>query len=72
MVSLSCKQRENRSRSCELGRLSFASQESGTGTAPTHTMTQFGITLADDEGNYATWGEQVTDEEYNRVDSSKI
>ncbi len=42
------------------------------GAAPTHTMTQFGITLADDEGNYATWGEQVTDDEYNRVDSSKI
>ncbi len=42
------------------------------GAAPTHTMTQFGITLADDEGNYATWGEQVTDDEYKRVDSSKI
>ena len=42
------------------------------GAAPNHTMTQFGITLADDEGDYATWGERVTDEEYNRVDSSKI
>ena len=42
------------------------------GAAPNHTMTQFAITLADDAGAYATWGEQVTDDEYSRFDSSKI
>lgn len=42
------------------------------GAAPTHTMTQFAVTFAEDEGDYAIWGEQVTDEEYNRFDSSEI
>ncbi len=42
------------------------------GAAPTRTMTQFAVTVADGAGAYAIWGEQVTDEEYNRFDPSKV
>lgn len=34
------------------------------GAAPGHVMTQFAVTGADDSRAYATWGDQVTDEEY--------
>ena len=42
------------------------------GATPIHTMTQLAVTVADDEGDYATWGEHVTDDEYNRFDASKV
>ena len=42
------------------------------GAAPNHTMTQLAVTPADSAGVYAAWGEQVTDDEYNRFDASKI
>ncbi len=34
------------------------------GAAPTRFMTHIAIHQADDEGNVATWGDHVTDEEY--------
>jgi quercetin dioxygenase-like cupin family protein len=34
------------------------------GAAPNSLMTHVAVHQADDEGNVATWGEQVTDEEY--------
>lgn len=42
------------------------------GAAPSHTMTQFAITFANDEGEYATWGQQVTDEEYSQFDAKQL
>lgn len=42
------------------------------GAAPNHTMTQLAVTSADSAGAYATWSEQVTDDEYNRSDASKV
>ena len=34
------------------------------GTAPNRFMTHLAIVEVDDEGNSATWGEHVSDEEY--------
>lgn len=34
------------------------------GAAPGTTMTQLAVTPADEHGEYAEWGRQVTDEEY--------
>ena len=34
------------------------------GAAPSRLMPHLAILEADDEGNFATWGEHVTDEEY--------
>jgi quercetin dioxygenase-like cupin family protein len=44
------------------------------GAAPNHTMTQFAITQADDNGEYAVWGENVTDQEYDNhsIDVKKL
>jgi quercetin dioxygenase-like cupin family protein len=38
------------------------------GAAPHSTMTQFAVTPATADGEYAVWGDQVTDEEYGRWD----
>src|SRR5438552_4057239 len=40
-------------------------EEHWHGAAPTRFMTHIAILEVDDEGNNATWGDHVTDEEYN-------
>jgi quercetin dioxygenase-like cupin family protein len=39
-------------------------EEHWHGAAPDHFMTHIAIVDVDDEGNAATWGDHVTDEEY--------
>jgi quercetin dioxygenase-like cupin family protein len=39
-------------------------EEHWHGAAPSRFMTHLAMLLVDDEGNPATWGEHVTDEEY--------
>jgi quercetin dioxygenase-like cupin family protein len=39
-------------------------EEHWHGAAPSRFMTHIAIVQADDEGNSATWGDQVTDDEY--------
>lgn len=34
------------------------------GAGPEHTMTQVAVTLCDERGACAVWGEQVSDEDY--------
>jgi quercetin dioxygenase-like cupin family protein len=41
-----------------------AGEEHWHGAAPDRFMTHLAMVDVDDEGNAATWGEQVTDEEY--------
>ncbi|MDQ2813333.1 MAG: hypothetical protein M3Z75_16045 [Actinomycetota bacterium] len=38
------------------------------GAWPESTMTQLAVTPAGEDGQYAQWGEQVTDGEYGRLD----
>jgi quercetin dioxygenase-like cupin family protein len=40
------------------------------GAAPDRFMTHLAMLEVDDEGNNATWGDQVTDEEYNAAPAS--
>ena len=40
------------------------------GAAPNRFMTHLTMLEVDDEGNSATWGEHVTDEEYNAAPAS--
>jgi quercetin dioxygenase-like cupin family protein len=40
-------------------------EEHWHGAAPDRLMTHFAMQQVDDEGNAATWGDRVTDEEYN-------
>jgi quercetin dioxygenase-like cupin family protein len=40
------------------------------GAAPNRFMTHLAMLEVDDEGNSATWGEHVTDEEYNAAPAS--
>ena len=40
------------------------------GAAPNRFMTHLAMVEVDDEGNSATWGEHVTDEEYNAAPTS--
>jgi quercetin dioxygenase-like cupin family protein len=40
------------------------------GAAPDRFMTHIAMVEVDDEGNAATWGEHVTDEEYNAARAS--
>ena len=40
------------------------------GAAPNRFMTHLAMLEVDDEGNNATWGEQITDEEYNSAPAS--
>jgi quercetin dioxygenase-like cupin family protein len=40
------------------------------GAAPNRFMTHLAMLEVDDQGNPATWGEQVTDEEYNAAPAS--
>jgi quercetin dioxygenase-like cupin family protein len=40
------------------------------GAAPNRFMTHLAMFEVDDEGNSATWGEHVTDEEYNAAPST--
>jgi quercetin dioxygenase-like cupin family protein len=37
------------------------------GAAPTRFLTHIAIHLADDDGNVASWGEHVTDEQYGQA-----
>ena len=39
------------------------------GAAPTRFMTHLAMQQADDQGNYASWGDHVTDEEYAQAPS---
>jgi quercetin dioxygenase-like cupin family protein len=39
------------------------------GAAPNHFMTYIAMQQVDEEGNAATWGEHVTDEEYGMAPS---
>ena len=39
-------------------------EEHWHGASPTRFMTHLAMLEGDDEGNFATWGEHVTDEEY--------
>jgi hypothetical protein len=40
------------------------------GAAPNRFMTHLAMVEVDDEGNAATWGEHVTDDEYNAGSTS--
>ena len=42
-------------------------EEHWHGAAPDRFMTHLALLDVDDDGNSATWGEHVTDEEYNAV-----
>jgi quercetin dioxygenase-like cupin family protein len=45
-------------------------EEHWHGAAPTRFMTHLAMLEVDDEGNSATWGDHVTDEEYNTTPAS--
>ena len=45
-------------------------EEHWHGAAPTRFMTHIAMLEVDDEGNNATWGDHVTDEEYNAAPAS--
>ena len=45
-------------------------EEHWHGAAPTRFMTHLALLVVDDEGNFATWGEHVTDEEYGQAYAS--
>ena len=45
-------------------------EEHWHGAAPNRFMTHLAMLEVDDEGNSATWGEHVTDEEYNAAPAS--
>lgn len=45
-------------------------EEHWHGAAPNRFMTHLAMLEVDDEGNSATWGEHVTDEEYNAAPTS--
>jgi quercetin dioxygenase-like cupin family protein len=45
-------------------------EEHWHGAAPDRLMTHLAMLLVDDEGNHATWGEHVTDEEYGASPAS--
>jgi quercetin dioxygenase-like cupin family protein len=45
-------------------------EEHWHGAAPNRFMTHLAMLDVDDEGNSATWGEHVTDEEYNAAPTS--
>jgi quercetin dioxygenase-like cupin family protein len=45
-------------------------EEHWDGAAPDRFMTHLAMLDVDDEGNSATWGEYVTDEEYNAAPAS--
>jgi quercetin dioxygenase-like cupin family protein len=47
-----------------------AGEEHWHGAAPNRFMTHLAMLEIDDEGNSATWGEHVTDEEYNAASAS--
>ena len=42
----------------------------GHDSAPNRFMTHLAMVEVDDEGNSATWGDHVTDEEYNAAPAS--
>ena len=45
-------------------------EEHWHGAAPNRFMTHLAMLEVDDEGNHATWGEHVTDEEYSAAPTS--
>jgi quercetin dioxygenase-like cupin family protein len=45
-------------------------EEHWHGAAPTRFMTHVAMHQADDQGSVVSWGDHVTDEEYNSVNSS--
>ncbi len=45
-------------------------EEHWHGATPSRFMTHLAMVEVDDEGNSATWGEHVTDEEYNAAPAS--
>ena len=45
-------------------------EEHWHGAAPNHFMTHIAMLAIDDQGNAATWGEHVTDEEYGSAPSA--
>jgi quercetin dioxygenase-like cupin family protein len=47
------------------------SEEHWHGAAPSHFMTHIAMLEVDDEGNAATWGDHVTDEEYSSAPASE-
>jgi quercetin dioxygenase-like cupin family protein len=42
-------------------------EEHWHGASPTRFMTHLAMLVVDDDGNFATWGEHVTDEEYGEA-----
>ena len=46
-------------------------EEHWHGASPSHFMTHIAMLEVDDEGNAATWGDHVTDEEYASAPSSE-
>ena len=47
-----------------------AGEDHWHGAGPNRFMTHLAMLEVDDEGNNATWGEQITDEEYNSTPAS--